>query len=289
MIVVVAWAVAPADAACPRGTSSAELVALIEGARSAYGNLDMVGFHAAMVTLDGAVPCLTDEVTAHLAAEVHRYQGLRGFLDRNPTSARTAFAAARALEPNFKFPESLVPAGNPVLVEYVAIDPDAGVRLSVADPVDGRILFDGRPIAERPRDFPTLVQLVDGDGQVSSTGYLWPGDPLPSYAPRERTAAIPVPAPATTRNLTAVPGPRPVPAWAGPNKGLLTVAAVGAVTAGALYGGAFVVHGQYDRPEASYDTLDGLRTTNNTLVLGSAAALVATLGFGTTAFLVGQF
>lgn len=268
-------------AACPGAVTSADLTAALDAAKIAYGNLDVTEFRAAMTRVDASLPCTSEELTPHVAAEVHRFEGLLGFLDRARDRSLTAFAAARSIEPNYRFPESLVPVGNPVLADYDALDPDSSQPMRVGEPVAGRILFDGVEVAARPRNFPTLLQLVDEDGAVTTTTYLWPGEALPTYAAREVTVANAGP-PVAGRALAG--GLK-----TGPNTGMMAGAVTSAVVAGLLYGGAAVVHGRYQDSETSIDSLDGLRTVNNSLVLASGASAALAVGLGTSALLVARF
>lgn len=265
---------ASADCPSPRPTATA-LAERITAAQSAYSALDVSQFRAVMADVDRGLPCVTDELPKHLVAEVHRAMGLREFLDRQSDRSTAAFAAARSIEPTYRFPESLVPAGNPALVDYLAVDPDGAPAAALPPPMSGRLLLDGMPSGRRPTTLPTMVQLVDGEGRVTATAYLWPGDAVPAYTPRPPDAPDPH-RPRSDLDLRADP------AW---TRGAVALAAV----AGLLYGGAYVAHRSYDDPETEPSRLDGLRATNNGLVLASGAVAVGALGVGASAFLVARF
>lgn len=280
---------APALAAdCPRPTTTADLVAALDRAKDRYSDLDVDGFQASMVEARAVVPCLREEMTRHLSAELHRFEGLMAFVDRDPSHSTIAFAAARALEPNYRFPESVVPAGNPVLTDYDAIDPDSVDIKKVAEPMSGRISFDGRPSVDRPETFPTVVQLVDESGAIKTTGYLWPGDPLPKYVPKPASAQVSSNGNGGGGDNTGGGSVIGV-VRRGPDKKFLIGAGVAGAVAGALYGGAFVVHSKYMDEQTPIDKLNGLRTTNNSLVLASGVSVAAAVGLGTSAFLVARF
>lgn len=267
-----------AAADCPEPRTTADLVSALDEAKGAYGNLDVDAFRAAVQRARGALPCVTDEVTGHLAAELHRFEGLLAFFDRDPSRSTTAFAAARSVEPNYRFPESLVPAGNPVLKDYEAIDPDGGKVERLPEPASGRLVLDGRTSTARSQSFPTVAQLVDEGGKVTATAYLWPGDPVPDYAPKAVAEVEPTgPTSRTTRRRT------------GPNKPLLVGAGASVAAAAALYAGAFVVHGRYENDQTPVGSLDGLRAANNGLVLASGASVVVGASLGAAAFVVARF
>lgn len=274
----------PARPVCQVPRATADLVAGLETARQAYSDLDLEAFRDAVYGVRLVLPCVAEPITPHDAAEVHRFEGLLGFVERDAERSARAFASARAIEPNYRFPESLVPAGNGALVDYTAVDPDTGARERVPPPLDGRILFDGEPGTLRPSDFPTVVQLVDGSGIVTDTAYLWPGEPLPAYAPRPVAARDDVLQPDPKSPTSAVGALR-----TGPNRSLLTGAAFTGVAAAGLYAGAFVVNRRYDSDQTDLDQLGALRAVNNSLVVASGAAAGVAFGLGTTAFLVGRF
>jgi hypothetical protein len=264
-----------ADCPSPRPTAAA-LFERLAAAQTAYAGLDVPKFRAAMAELDLGVPCVTDEIPKHLAAELHRFEGLREFLDRNTARSSAAFAAARTIEPTYRFPESLVPAGNPALQDYVSIDPDKGRAVDLPLPLDGRLMIDGMAGVRRSTDFPTLVQLFDGDGRVTATAYLWPGDPVPSYVPRPPDAPDPKHGPKN-------------PVDFGPDQQWVNGATALAIVSGALYGTAYFVHRKYEDPETLPGKLGSLRTVNNGLVLASGATALGAVGVGAGAFLVARF
>jgi hypothetical protein len=257
----------------------------LDEAKTAYGNLEVDAFRTALEGARATLPCVTDEVTSHVAAELHRFEGLLAFFDRQPDRSTTAFAAARSIEPNYRFPESLVPAGNPVLKDYAAIDPDSGKIERLPEPMSGRLAIDGRSSTSRSQSFPTVVQLVDEGGRVTATAYLWPGDPVPHYAPKPVVADT---GPDGT-GPTGRGGSMSRALRTGPDKRFLLGAGVSAAAAAALYAGAFVVHGRYENEQTPIGSLDGLRAANNGLVLASGVSVAVGASLGTAAFVVGRF
>jgi hypothetical protein len=193
-----------------------------------------------------------------LVARIHRLQGLRYFVLREPEKAITAFGAARSIEPSYRFPESLVPAGNPVLADYGAIDVTAERPTAVVSPATGHIQFDGRPGTSRPSLFPTIFQRFDDQGVVVDSKYLWPADALPTYdVAKSGAAAIVEPGTAPRRGAAW-------PWFAG--------AGAAALASGLMYGLAVEAAGTYRDPRTGYDDLDGLRREANGLSIGAIAA-----------------
>lgn len=266
---------------CAAPTSTADVETSLAEAEAKFTNLDMDGFRRAVDQAFVALPCVREPVPRHLAASLHRWRGLRAYVDRDPDTSTRAFAAARSIEPSWTFPESLVPPGNPVLTDYAAIDPATGRLEPVPAPNDGTLYFDGRAGVERPASFPTVFQRLDGAGAVVTTRYLMPGDALPAYPPRPAGVAAADPAPLPEQAPTAERHPLRVPFVVG-------------ATAGVLGSGACYVLAR--RSSASYygrdpvitdpDTLAGLRSRTNTLTVAAAVAGAAGVGLGVGAVFV---
>lgn len=214
--------------ACDQPVDTAELQAVMEQAEAAYGALDLAGFTSATDQLRAELPCLSDPIARPVAAHLHRMQGLRAFVDQESEHAKLAFAAARAIQPSYRFPETFIPTGNPVLVVYDAVPLTMGTTdtaPALAD--DGYWGFDGRSSDQRPENWPTVAQRFDGSGGVADTAYLWPGDPLP--LPDGALAPVPPPLP------TPDPASTPAPASSGGSPVLLGAAASTALVAGVVY------------------------------------------------------
>jgi hypothetical protein len=263
--------VAPRAAAdCGEPVSTAELLTMLEQAEWAYGQADLPGFSQASEQLRVELPCASEQLPRNIAARVHRAVGLRGFVERDPDVSTRAFAAARAIEPNYSFPSSMVPDGNPVLADYNAVPTEAGQHRDVLPPADGGLVFDGRPGISRPLSWPSIVQFVASTGEVTDTLYLWPDQSLPVYeVATERPEPIPEPGAAPPRG----------PAVSLP---LLAVAGGCALASGGLYLASRSAHADFYDPGAELGELEAIRARHNALVWasrgGAAGAVLAGAG-----------
>jgi hypothetical protein len=259
-----------AIAACP--STSADAFLVLERAEAAFQTLDLPAFRTETDAIAATVGCLREQLPRDLIARVHRVEGLRAFVDGDQTRAAGAFAAARAIEPSYRFPETLVPADHPVQVQYLATDPGLVPRAPMLPPVDGRLEIDGRAETGLPEDRPAVVQWIRADGSVPNSVYHWAGGPVFPYP----TAPLPVvglPAPAAERvRHTSRP---------------LSIAAGALVaTASGLFAGAAVSRGQYFADDATPAELEDLRGQTNGLFWGSVGAGAAGLGLGVAAVAV---
>ncbi len=279
---ILALTIASAEA-CDEATSSSDLSRQVEAAEQAYGDLDIDGFIAATDTLAAALPCLSEPVTRSTAANVHRVVGLRAFVDKDGENAKLAFAAGRAIQPDYRFPDTLIPPGNPILSDYEAIPLSIESRTTPPDLAsEGAWRFDGQDGVERPTTWPTVAQALDARGAVKGSVYLWPGDTLQAFDTTvEGIQATPV----------APPEPLPpAPSEAGgPNKGLLVGAAGMAVVTGVTYALANSAAKTYRDIETPYEDLDGLRKQANGMTVGWATSATLTAGLGASAFLVARW
>lgn len=266
--------VSTADAACP--ASDASLQSALDSAQLAFSMMDSDAFATATADAEAQASCLSDPVSPTVAARLHRVLGLQAFVKGDEPAARTAFAAARAIEPDYQFPGSMVPADHPVRQLYSQSLNASDASAELAAPAAGHLEFDGAPGTRRPTERPTLALLVDDRGGVSSSGYLWPGDPLFSYAPA--TAAV-----ATTTAPKASGGRH------GPNLPLTIVAAASLVAGGTCFGLAAAAHDKFDAAPDERDVLEPLRAKTNTFYFTSIGATVVGVGTGIGAVVAGRW
>jgi hypothetical protein len=259
-------------AACPEAISAQQFQAQLQLAEGRFVAMDGAVFSVAMDEASFMVPCLSDLVTAELASQYHRLQGLHLFMSRNEERARAAFAAARAANPQAELPLELVPEGHAIRELWATADP-SGPSVRIGAPVSGHLLFDGEPGDRRPQTRPTLLQVVSPEEMPTASVWLEPGDPLPAYE------SIPLPLERDDRfSLPRVP--------------LLAGGGAVALLGGVLYGVAATRAAQFERPKPADMTLDDLRgaqRVTNTLVVGSVVAGgLSALTFG-TAVVVGRW
>lgn len=171
-----------AEVTCPAPSSAVD--SALSAAEKAYAGLDEDGFFAAASQASTLLGCVSEPISPTLAARFHRVQGIAAFARKDRETAVLDFGAARAADPDYTFPETLVPPGNKMLQDYVALDLSLVTRTRVPAPATGALTFDGRTSLERPELVPTIAQFLDSDGRPTLTIWLRPNDPMPVYTPR---------------------------------------------------------------------------------------------------------
>lgn len=170
-----------ARADCTFSASAEDLAIAVQAAEEAYTTLDEELFQRATIEVDFVVPCLDTPVSPELAIQLHRLRGLGSFAAGDTDSATDALEAARALAPDYVFPEEILPIGFELRDRYEAMPTEPGEARRMPRPRHGALWLDGDPARMRPTDHATLFQQVDDAGQVVQTRYLSPDDPLPHY------------------------------------------------------------------------------------------------------------
>lgn len=178
---------APPLAACARTFALGDIHALIDTAERAFVEMtdDPTPFGEAVAAVTQACGCLRGPADPALAARLHRLKGLHRLVNGDDDEARRAFAAARAIEPNFRYPDTIQPAdpAEPFNLVYFGM-PAAPTPRAAVPPLRegaGALLFDGAPGQARPVDRPTLAQHLDPEGRALHTAYLRMDQPLFDY------------------------------------------------------------------------------------------------------------
>jgi len=160
----------------------------LDEAETAFGNVDVEAFNKAVEKARAQFACVSEEITPALAAELHRVEGLYAYTNLARQQAVNAFAAARAIEPDYQFPSNVVSDGNPILDHYTAKDPVCD-KERIPPPKSGKLRVDGQRRGAVPTEFPAIIQVLDSKGEGSVTQYHWPEEPLPYKPGSVRTTA----------------------------------------------------------------------------------------------------
>jgi hypothetical protein len=254
-------------------------------AEQAFSDLDVDGFRMATDTAAARLPCVRQEISRELSASYHRFVGLRAFVDREQAKAVGAFAAARSIEPEYEFPETFIPSGNPVMNSYQALDVAMDEWETFTPPSEGNIHLNGRRATQRSNRFPSVYQFMDDAGEVLNSAYVFPEQRLPAYPGSGAELLAEPEAPIAVAPVVE----EPVKLKSGPHKGLLIGAGVGAIAAGILYGSAAAQASTYRNPATEQARLDSMRKSINSKVVVSAAVATVSVGTGASAFLVAKW
>lgn len=286
---MILW-LAAAYAACDKPTDNAALARGVDAAIEAFQSMEDANFASAREAVIQAVPCLAEPIKPEVAAAVHRIRGLNAFLADDSLTGQLYFAAARSIDPSYRFPEDVAPEGHPLQQDYLALDTSADQIELLPELTTGSLFVNGRRTRERSKSYPILFQLVDADDNVLSTAFLDAGSALPVdaalIAPVEGAGSGPS-AGSTKKNKKR------------PNLPLLITSAALGAAAGGLAVGNRLSYGSYNTyysglganpSPADIDGYDRRRGTTNLLGFTATGVGVAAIGLGATSFAVsGRF
>jgi hypothetical protein len=183
---------------CVSKFSATDVHLRIDAAERVYVDMeeDPAPFGLAVAEASQAWECLNERAQPELAARIHRIKGLHRFVNGDDDAARRAFAAARALDPNFRYPSNIQPTdpAEPFNLIWFGMPADPVPRgtLPTIDPKAGALWFDGGKTMDRPVDRPTVAQHIGPEGEVQRTEYLRMDQTMfdyPVLKERDRSAA----------------------------------------------------------------------------------------------------
>lgn len=148
---------------CERETHVEQVGANVEDAMLAFATLDEDGFREAAASASSTLPCVAEVLSPARAAAYHRMTGILSFLDSDAVNAQLSFAAALALEPDFKLSIKVAPEGGRLARLYAASAMDAPAPSIYAVPSGYTPYTNGVPQAERATAWPAIIQFEQGD------------------------------------------------------------------------------------------------------------------------------
>lgn len=254
------WMARALAADCLAPSVAADISARLDAAEAGYIALDETRFVDSLDDAALVLPCVTDTITRDQSARYHRFEGLRLYTVGDKRTATLALRASRVIEPRYRFDDALLPKEHELRREYDALPLAEGTVATVARPKRGSLRFDGTATQARPTERATIFQLLDAEGKVLDTAYVYPGQPLPRYD------AVP-----RTRNA------------------LLGASAGAVVLAGVFYGLAWGANAQFNdttNTAITYDELKDLQGQTVAFTAVSGGLLAVAAGTGVAAFVV---
>jgi outer membrane biosynthesis protein TonB len=251
--------VAPTYACAPAEVESAVQEGLI-----AFATMDEDGVADAVALVDGKVSCQTAPLPVETAAQVHRMHGLAAFLEGDAVGAKSAFAAALALDPQTLLPAKIAPEGGKLARLYGESTLPVGATADMGLSADYRGYVNGSEASKRPTDRPAVVQMSMYD-TVKYSAWLKPTSPIPTQfqvataptataepkpepvaKPEPKPKAEPKPEPEPKPERVARPEKEAAPATHHKNTGVWVATGLSAALAGGLFATSVVTHGSFE-------------------------------------------
>lgn len=176
---------------CPYPLPVSAVDAALAGMEATWGS-DMEAFAKGLNDARASLRCVATPLPAATAARFHRMEGLAAYVARDTDRTTKAFAAARALDPDYTFPTDMVPPQNPLRVAYEG-SVAGTATVSAPAPKPPYILWvDGAQTRAVPDSRAAVVQVQKGDGAVVDSAWVLPGTPLPAYPKASAGSRVPL-------------------------------------------------------------------------------------------------
>jgi hypothetical protein len=135
------------------------------------------------------IPCLAEPITPELSFRFHLLIGLYHYVNTEYDLRDESFQIAKQINPEVGIDYFLYPEGHELHDVYENLVP-AELILLKRPPVSGYYMFDGREIAYRPENSPSIVQIIENDVVLKSE-YVLPSDKLPEVSVPDSSETIP--------------------------------------------------------------------------------------------------
>ncbi len=183
---------------CERVYTTPDLTDALDSADGNFRKQDAEGFKFSASAVSTRLVCMGEPLVPDVLARVYLVEALKAFLAKDDPRLAAALAAMASSNPGYQIPLSLVPDGHPL---RAAMKP---ASLLLRDPVTtplaamavGWIEFDGAHRSDVPTNRDVILQRFGGDGQITETVYIHPGDSLAAWigpTPSQKPAATPRP------------------------------------------------------------------------------------------------
>jgi len=186
---MILWLATALARACSVPATAEDLSREVVGAERATRDLDREALVAADARVASRLACLEEPLDPNLVASIFRTRALTLFVVKDREEAVRWMIAARAADPGFVWPLSLVPSGHPLRREFETVSVAQTSLVAIPRPSDGWIEVDGRRTRGLPSNRPWILQWRRADGSVGATAIgtsppaSWPF-PVDSAAPR---------------------------------------------------------------------------------------------------------
>lgn len=169
------------EVSCEERLPVGRVVQEVTVAKTAYEELDLGGFRAALQRVAVGLPCVDGVLLPEQAAAIHRLEGIRLATQGASLQTVRAFQEARVLDPSFMPSADLLAPGSRVEGLWKAAGDANPAPWFAMDVPEGATTFvDGLATDRRPATLPSIVQVLGPDGELLRTQFVPSASILPS-------------------------------------------------------------------------------------------------------------
>ena len=182
-----------AAAECTAPTTFQAYSRVIVEAEQAIRDSDRATLERAERDAETQLQCLRSALRPADVASFMRLKGIAHFVRKERDTSTVWFEAARAVEPSFSLPVSLIPERHPLRRAFESVQVPEEDLTRLPEPAEGTTEVNGRPANEVPARLPWVLQWRNSTGDVAATriGLGQPqGLPYPLRYPRGRWQVV---------------------------------------------------------------------------------------------------
>ena len=171
-----------AESPCSSLITNKQFVQQLDSAELGFVVADMKKIDAAMNTLQQSIPCLASRLLPEKAAQYHILKGLQAWIGDNEAEMTRSFSVARKTDSQAKIAKHVFPEDHIIHEIYDKVAPAEYEEIET-EPLRGSYSFDGYLIPRRPKNTPTVFQIVDKK-KILYSSYLETDASLPNIIGR---------------------------------------------------------------------------------------------------------
>jgi hypothetical protein len=271
---------------CAMPVSLVSLEGALGRAEVAIGALELDALRLAITESDSAMACLAEPASTVQVARWFRVHGIYQFAVGDEAAAAESFTAARALQTAYKLDPTL---GAPVRAAWEAANPPPeSWTMELPPPAEGWLQVDGRRSDTAPQGRAYILQWIDADGAVKLTQVVQNGESPPAYPISAADTPRP-PAAAGTGSLPPAPGTTVQGKGGHASRTLAASGIAAAVVGGAAIAASALLKGSFEESTEPSDELQATIGANRALGYGGPVLVVAGVGAGVGAVVVGRW
>jgi hypothetical protein len=166
-----------AESQCSSLVSKKQFLQQLDSVELGFVVADLKKIDSAMNTLYQSIPCLGFRLLPEEAARYHILKGLQAWIGNDEEEMNRSFSVARKTDSQAKIAQHVFPEDHIIHEVYEDVISAEYQEIS-REPQRGAYSFDGYLISRRPKQTPTIFQIVDKK-KILYSSYLETDAPIP--------------------------------------------------------------------------------------------------------------
>jgi len=163
---------------CTEKISNVELQHRLDSVELGFVTNNLEKITEEMGAINHSIACLEERISVEIAARYHINKGLLLWLQNQEAEMTASFSVAKRIDEKAHISSHVFPPEHGIHEIYMKVEPAIFMAVE-KKPLSGAYSFDGFVIQQRPKNTPSIVQIIDKEDVRLST-YLSSKTPLPN-------------------------------------------------------------------------------------------------------------